>query len=121
MKVALTLPDHVWGALAVKADALDVKVADLIADAVKGLLVVTPGSSPMVRATVERAQQPHTPPPPEERGIDEAMLTRLNGEGHTDAMVAHLMGTNYQKARYHRLRLHLPTNAHHGRPTKGTN
>jgi len=42
VKVTLELPDRVWGRLASMADTRNVKVADLIADAVTGILPPPP-------------------------------------------------------------------------------
>ena len=57
MKVQIDLPDRVWGRLALEADRREVKLADMVADAIKGL--TRPEPAP------KRPRKPRTPSDPD--------------------------------------------------------
>jgi hypothetical protein len=101
MRVTLTLPDHVWGKLASKADTEQVKVADIIADAIK--------------AELTRHAVP--PRPAVATRIDLTVLREMHARGCSDAQIAAQVGFHVTTVREQRIRLGLPLNGE-PRPTR---
>lgn len=84
MQVKLTIPDHVWGKLATHADANQVKVADLITDAITGIIA---------------------PAAETQKTVADLVI-----EGYPDPVIAHMRGRSIESVRFERRQAGLKAN-----------
>lgn len=89
MKIVLEVPDRVWGKLADLADKREVKVADLLVEAITGMLPGAPTPKPWVPRT------PHKPLTAEQ----ESDLRALHALNYSDGAIAKRIGVSKYRVR----------------------